>query len=29
MTQDVQLSYSRSFPADVERAFDAVLPYDL
>ena len=29
MTQDVQLSYSRSFPADVERAFDEVLPYDL
>jgi hypothetical protein len=26
---DVQLSYSRTFPADVERAFDEVLPYDL
>lgn len=29
MTDDVQLSYSRTFPADVERAFDEVLPHDL
>ena len=29
MTQDVQLSYSRTFPVEVERAFDEVLPYDL
>lgn len=29
MTADVLLSYSRTFPADVQRAFDEVLPYDL
>lgn len=29
MTDDVQLSYSRTFPADVERTFDQVLHYDL
>lgn len=29
MTDDVLLSYSRSYPADVERAFDELLPFDL
>jgi hypothetical protein len=29
MTDDVQLSYSRTFPADVEHAFDEVLPFEL
>jgi hypothetical protein len=29
MTDDVQLSYSRTFPADVEDAFDEVLTHDL
>jgi len=29
MTNDVQLSYSRTYPTDVGRAFDEVLPYDL
>ena len=29
MTTEVQFRYSRTFPADVERAFDDVLPYDL
>lgn len=29
MTNDVELSYSRTYPADVETAFDQVLPFDL
>jgi hypothetical protein len=29
MTTEVQFRYSRTFPADVEPAFDKVLPYDL
>jgi hypothetical protein len=29
MSDDVFLSYSRTFPAPVERAFDALLPFDL
>lgn len=29
MADDVRLSYSRTFPAEVAHAFDAVLPYDL
>jgi hypothetical protein len=29
MTHDVHLSHSRTFPADVERAFDDVMPVDL
>lgn len=29
MTDDVKLSYSRTFPADVEQSFDELLPFDL
>jgi hypothetical protein len=29
MTDEVELSYSRTFPAEVERAFDELMPYDL
>lgn len=29
MTDDVHLSYSRTYPTDVAQAFDEVLPYDL
>src|ERR1700712_215567 len=29
MTADVLLSYSRTYPADVERAFDELMPFDL
>ena len=29
MTGDVLLSYSRTYPAEVERAFDELLPFDL
>ncbi len=29
MTSDVELSYSRTFPAQVDRAFDELLPFDL